>query len=73
MKLKDAAMARRAWEEFSADDTKWARDRYTFKTDHITGPAVLNPIDEARWVGTNDTAQWCLAAIQNLALIGDHL
>jgi hypothetical protein len=34
---------------------------------------VLNPIDEAAWVSTNDAAQWGLAAIQNLALIGGQL
>jgi hypothetical protein len=34
---------------------------------------VLNPVDEAAWVSTNDTAQWGLAAIQNLALVGEHL
>jgi hypothetical protein len=34
---------------------------------------VLNPIDEATWVSTNDAAQWGLAAIQNLALIGNTL
>jgi hypothetical protein len=34
---------------------------------------VLNPVDEVPWVSTNETAQWGLAAIQNLALIGDAL
>jgi hypothetical protein len=34
---------------------------------------VLNPIDEASWVSTNDAAQWSLAAMQNLALAGDAL
>ena len=33
----------------------------------------LNPIDEAAWVSTNATAQWGLAAIQCLALVGDSL
>jgi hypothetical protein len=40
------------------------------KTTRIEGPAVLNPIDEAEWVSTNDTAQWCLSAMSNLALVG---
>jgi hypothetical protein len=34
---------------------------------------VLIPIEEASWMTTNDTAQWSLAAIQNLALIGGAL
>ena len=37
------------------------------------GPEVLNPVDEASWVDTNTTALYGLAAIQNLALIGDRL
>jgi hypothetical protein len=34
---------------------------------------VLSPIDEIPWMTTNDAAQWGLAAIQNLALIGDSI
>jgi hypothetical protein len=34
---------------------------------------VLLPVDEAPTVSTNDTAQFGLAVIQNLALIGGHL
>lgn len=34
---------------------------------------VLAAVDEAPTVSTNDTAQFGLAAIQNLALIGDYL
>jgi hypothetical protein len=44
-----------------------------FKPVRVTGPAVLNPVDEVPNVSTNETAQWGLAAIQNLALIGDSL
>ncbi|MGP4917339.1 exo-rhamnogalacturonan lyase family protein [Brachybacterium tyrofermentans] len=39
----------------------------------IDGPAVLEPVDEADFLGTNGSAQYGLSAIQNLALIGDHL
>ena len=34
---------------------------------------VLAPVDEAPGVSTNDAAQWALAAIENLALIGDQM
>jgi hypothetical protein len=34
---------------------------------------VLTPVLEAPYVSTNDAAQYGLAAIQNLALIGAHL
>lgn len=64
----DAALARRAWREFLAD-----RRRGPATLQRVTGPAVLNPVDEAPWVSTNDAAQWSLAAIQNLALIGASL
>jgi YetA-like protein len=66
---KDPALARRAWREFLSD-----RDsNKPLRTTRIAGPLALNPVDEAAWISTNDTAQWGLAAIQNLALIGEHL
>ena len=67
---QDKALAQRAWREFLADDP---RGHKTLKTTRISGPAVLNPVIEAPWISTNDAAQWSLAAIQNLALIGQHL
>ena len=69
--LAPPALAARAWKEFLSDDAN-GTGRPTV-TQHITGPAVLIPIDEATWVSTNDTAQWSLAAIENLALISKHL
>lgn len=69
-KLRDAALAQRAWREFQSDARFGAKP---LQTRRISGPAVLNPVDEAPWISTNDTAQWGLAAIQNLALIGEHL
>lgn len=65
-RLQDASLAKRAWTEFERDIHP--RD---LALKQITGPEVLNPIDEAAWVSTNDAAQWGLAAIQNLALIGN--
>ncbi len=70
LQKKDPALARRAWREFLADPRFGARP---LKTTRIAGPLVLNPVDEAPWISTNDTAQWGLAAIQNLALVGEHL
>lgn len=67
---QDKALAQRAWREFLADDPRGVK---TLKTTRIAGPLALNPVDEAPWISTNDTAQWGLAAIQNLALIGDQL
>jgi hypothetical protein len=47
------------------------KEKYASTT--IETSAVLKSVDEAAWVSTNDAAQWGLAAIQNLALIGDRL
>jgi len=38
----------------------------------VIRPAVLEPVDEASFVSTNASAQYGLAAIQCLALVGDH-
>ena len=74
----DPALAQRAWDAFFVGlgdqlnvnmlvaEPEWARTR-------IEGPQVLEPVDEAAFVSTNDAAQYGLAAIQNLALIGEHL
>jgi hypothetical protein len=39
----------------------------------VEGPAVLKPVDESSRVSTNAASQWGLAAIQNLALVGNAL
>ncbi|HYO09292.1 MAG TPA: twin-arginine translocation signal domain-containing protein [Tepidisphaeraceae bacterium] len=72
-KTKDPALARRAWQEFSADDRRWAPQRYAMKTTRVEGPAVLNDVDEAPWISTNDASQWSLSAIANLSMIPDAL
>jgi hypothetical protein len=70
----DKKLAKRAWKEFGTDQ-QVAEDfkGKKLKIHKVTGPDVLNPIEEVTWVSTNSTAQWGLAAIQNLALIADEL
>jgi hypothetical protein len=68
----DKQLAERAWREFLAGAAGYGL-RNNLQTRRIEGPAVLNPIDEAAWVSTNATAQWGLAAIQTLALVGDSI
>lgn len=65
---RDAALAARAWREFLSDERHGP-----LQTRRIAGPAVLRPVDEAPGLSTNEAAQWALAAIQNLALIGEAL
>ena len=71
-KLKgDPALAQRAWAEFATDWRGRRSPTGRFPVTSVAGPAVLRPVDEARDVSTNDAAQWGLAAIQCLALVGD--
>jgi hypothetical protein len=59
-------LALRAWIEFLVDPAEMIPNIL-----HFTGPDVLNPVDEAPGISTNDASQWSLGAIQMLALIGD--
>lgn len=67
----DEQAARRAWEAFEGIG-EWLLHRRDLELRRLEGSAVLNPVDEVPTIGTNDVAQYGLAAIQNLALIG-HL
>jgi hypothetical protein len=64
----DPALGKRAWAEFLGD----RRGPRRLTSRRIVGPDVLNPIDEVP-LGTNGAAQWGLAAIENLALVGEWL
>ena len=65
---KDRGLAERAWKEFMSRSRS-----LDMQSTRLEGPDVLNPVDESLSVSTNDASQWGLAAIQNLALIGDAL
>ncbi|WP_442907753.1 exo-rhamnogalacturonan lyase family protein [Kineococcus sp. G2] len=67
----DAALARRAWEEFERGGEFLTAEAFAAR--RLEPPEVLNAVDEARTLSTNDAAQFSLAAIQNLALVGDAL
>ncbi len=68
----DTRLAQRAWNEFFHGVTRMD-GRLPLSSQRVTGPAVLNPIDEIAWMETNLASQWSLNLIENLALIGDHL
>lgn len=67
----DATLAKRAWTKF------YSSDGYTesspWKTEPLSGPVTLVPGSEANWVSSNDSALYGLAAIENLALLGDKM
>lgn len=65
----DAALAARAWKEFSRSGRGRQSVEGHLPVKHLSGPVVLRPVDEAPGVSTNDTAQWGLAAIECLALL----
>jgi hypothetical protein len=70
-KTNDTRWAARAWEQLlrSFDRRPGAA---MFATRTVKGPEVLNEIEEVPGLSTNSTAQWCLNAIEVLALAGDH-
>ncbi len=69
----DHALALRAWSEFLGKAGREGGDLMSSQSRRVGGTAVLRPLDEDPILSTNGVAQWGLAAIQNLALIGDSL
>jgi hypothetical protein len=69
VRLNRADLATRAWTEFYTGDGYGPALPWT--SQHVT--STLNPTDVATWVSTNTTALYGLAAIQNLALVGDRI
>ncbi|MFF4357890.1 Tat pathway signal sequence domain protein [Streptomyces sp. NPDC001604] len=67
----DAALARRAWTKFYSSDGYM--ESSPWKTEKLSGPVTLVAGSEAAWVSSNDTALYGLAAIENLALLGDKM
>ncbi|MCK1815182.1 Tat pathway signal sequence domain protein [Streptomyces sp. XM4011] len=71
VQLADPALAARAWRELRTGHAGYPED-HPFRSVRVEGPAVLNPVNEAP-LSTNASAQYGLAVIQCLALVGDHL
>jgi hypothetical protein len=70
----DNTLATRAWQQFyNSRDTWDYKESTDWSTKKIEGPTALVPGSEALWVSTNATALYGLAAIQNLALVGDKM
>ncbi|MER5718381.1 Tat pathway signal sequence domain protein [Streptomyces sp. NPDC002132] len=67
----DTKLAARAWDKFYNSDGY--KESAPWRTQPLSGPATLVPGSEAAWVSTNDTALYGLAAIENLALLGDRM
>ncbi|HEY3839299.1 MAG TPA: hypothetical protein VGL72_22155, partial [Bryobacteraceae bacterium] len=65
LKTRDPKWAERAWRHL-------LRGPVSFATRPVKGPEVLNDIEEIPMLSTNSTAQWCLNAIEVLAMAGDR-
>ena len=59
-------------------DTAWnaflsGRTNRQFTPRLVTGANALKPLEEVEGISTNNTAQWCLNAIQLLQMVGDKI
>ncbi|RBM10969.1 Tat pathway signal sequence domain protein [Streptomyces sp. PT12] len=71
VRLDDDALAARAWQELRTGHAGYP-ENHPFTAERVEGTDVLNPVNEAR-LSTNASAQYGLAVIQCLALVGDHI
>ena len=67
----DTLYAERAWKEFFNAGEK--RFHTSFNMNKFEGIQSLQPVYEVRGVSTNNTAQWCLNAIELLQMVGNEL
>jgi hypothetical protein len=65
---KEARYADTAWNAFLAPGTN-----AQFTARSVAGANALKPLEEVKNISTNNTAQWCLNAIQLLELVGDKI
>ncbi|MBN2744062.1 MAG: hypothetical protein JXR39_09230, partial [Marinilabiliaceae bacterium] len=68
-KTGNVALRERAWKEFF--EGKPSKSLSFPELSVIEVPSVLTPVTEAPGISTNSTAQWGLAAIQCMALMGE--
>ncbi|WP_277207458.1 Tat pathway signal sequence domain protein [Isoptericola croceus] len=71
VQLEDEALAARAWQELRTGHAGYP-DGHDWGSRRIEPPLVLNAIDESSF-STNASAQYGLATMQCLALVGDRL
>ena len=67
----DTTYAARAWDEFFNAKARYYHTDFTMQK--FNGIQSLQPLYEVRGVSTNNTAQWCLNAIELLQLVGNQL
>lgn len=68
----EEAWAEKAWHDFLGK-SGWERSYTNFNMQLADVPGILRPVYEVKGVSTNNTAQWCLNAIELLELVGDKL
>jgi hypothetical protein len=70
-KKQDVEAAKKVWSTFL--DPKYYTRGNTFNPRRINSPDVIKSLDEIGNISTNNTAQWCLNAIELLELIGKEM
>jgi len=70
---RNAAFAQAAWKELVTGTRADPGAGATLPIRRVSGPAVLNPIEESPSISTNSVAQMSLNAIQVLAMCSDKL
>jgi len=71
LKTRDPKWAERAWAQLlKGSDRRPVAE--LFATRVVKGPEVLNEINEIVGLSTNSTAQWCLNAIEVMAMAADR-
>ncbi|GLR19607.1 exo-rhamnogalacturonan lyase family protein [Portibacter lacus] len=68
----EADWAVKAWSDF-LKKSNWENIYTHFNMELVDEPGMLRPVYEVKGVSTNNTAQWCLNAIELLGLVGDQL
>jgi hypothetical protein len=67
----DPKLAQRAWQDFFGASGKPGRPQFSAR--RVEGPDFPVPVDEVPGASTNNTAQWCLNAIELLEMVGKNL
>jgi len=68
----ELAWAEKAWDDF-LKKSPWEKVYMNFNTTLVDTQELLKPVYEVEGVSTNNTAQWCLNAIELLELVGDQI
>lgn len=70
-KTMDKTRAEKVWKDFLT--VKYYKNKAAFPLKTVSTPLVVRPLTEVYNASTNNSAQWCLNAIELLEMIGDSM